>query len=49
MNKVSSTIPELINMLKTAEEAVDKHSSKSIMVISSSTSYKSYKKQVNRK
>ena len=49
MNKISSTIPELINMLKTAEEAVEKQSSKSVMVVSSSTSYKSYKKKVNRK
>ena len=49
MNKVFSTIPELINMLKTAEEAVDKQSSKSVMVVSSSTSYKSYRKKVNRK
>ena len=36
-------------MLKTAEEAVDKQSSKSVMVISSSTSHKSYEEKVDRK
>ena len=36
-------------MLKTAEETVRKQSFKSVMIVSSSTSYKSYKKQVNRK
>ena len=45
MNKIASTIPELINILKTAEEAVEEQSSKSVMVVSSSTSYKSYKKK----
>ena len=49
MNKVTSTIPELINMLKTTEEAVEKQSSKSVMVVGSSISYKSYRKKVNRK
>ena len=42
MNKITTTIPELINMLKTAEKAVNKQSSKSVMVVGSSTSYKSY-------
>ena len=49
MNKITTTIPELINMLKTAEEVVEKQSSKSDTVVSSSTPYKSYKKKVNRK
>ena len=49
MNKITTTIPELINKLKTAEEAVNKQSSKAVMVVGSSTSYKSYKKKVNRK
>ena len=48
MNKISSTIPELINMLKTAEEAVEKQSSKSVMVVGSSTSSRR-KKKVNKK
>ena len=48
MDKISSTIPELINMLKTAEEAVKKQSSKSVMVVGSSTS-SGRKKKVNRK
>ena len=47
MNKITTTIPELINMLKTAEEAVNKQSSKSVMVVGSSPSYKSYKKKAN--
>ena len=49
MNKITTTIPELINMLKTAEEAVNKQSSKSVMVVGSSASYKSYKKKANKK
>ena len=49
MNKIASIIPELINMLKTAEEAVEKQSSKSVVVVGSFTSYKSYRKKVNRK
>ena len=46
INKVSSTIPE---HLKIAEETVRKQSSKSVMVVSSSTSYKSYEEKVDRK
>ena len=49
MNKIASTISELINMLKTAEEAIEKQSSTSVIVVSSSTSYKGYRKKVNRK
>ena len=49
MNKVANTIPELINMLKTTEEAVAKQSSKSVMVVSLSTSYKGYRKKMKRK
>ena len=49
INRISNTIPELIDMLKTTEEAVDKQSSKSVMVVSSSTSYKSYEEKVDRK
>ena len=49
MNKIASTIPELINMLKTTEEAFEKQSSKSVMVVSLSTSYKGYRKEMNRK
>ena len=49
MNRISNTIPELIKMLKAAEEAVNKQSSKSVMVVGSSTTDKSYKKKVNRK
>ena len=49
MNKITTTIPELINMLKTAEDAIKKQSSKSVMVVGSSTPYKSYKKKVNKK
>ena len=48
MNKITTTIPELINMLK-AEEAVKKQSSKSIMVVSSFTSSKGKKRKMNRK
>ena len=36
-------------MLKTAEEIVRKQSFKSVMVVSSSTSYKSYEKKVNKR
>ena len=36
-------------MLKTAEETVKKQSFKSVMVVSSSTSYKSYEKKVNKR
>ena len=49
INRISNTIPELIDMLKNTEEAVDKQSSKSVMVVSSSTSYKSYEEKVDRK
>ena len=49
MNRVYNTIPELINMLKAAEEAINKQSSKSVMVVGPSTPYKSYKKKMNRK
>ena len=48
MNKITTTIPELINMLKTAEEAVNKQSSKSVMVVGSSTSSRR-KKKMNKK
>ena len=37
MNKISTTIPELVNMLKSAEKAVKKQSFKAIMVASSSS------------
>ena len=49
MNKITTTIPELINMLKTAKEVVKKQSSKTVMVVSSSTSSKGKRKKVNRK
>ena len=47
MNKITSTIPELINMLKTAEEAVKKQNPKVVMVVNSSTT--SRKKKMNKK
>ena len=40
MNKISITIPELINMLKKAEDAVKKKSSRAVMVVSSSSTSK---------
>ena len=49
INKVANTIPKMINMLKITEETVNKQSSKSVMIVSSSTSYKSYKEKVYRK
>ena len=49
MNKLTTTIPELINMLKTAEEAIKKQNSKAVMVVRSSSSHKSYKKKMNKK
>ena len=49
MNKISITIPELINMLKKVEVAIKKESSKAIMVVSSSSSSKKGKKKKNKK
>ena len=43
MNKITTTIPELINLLKTAEESVKKQNSNSVLVVSSSR-----KKKVNK-
>ena len=49
MNKISTTIPELVNMLKNAEEAVKKQSSKAVIVVGSSSSSKRWKKKKNTK
>ena len=47
MNKISTTIPELINILKKVEEAVKKEISKAIMVVGFSFSSISWKKKRN--
>ena len=49
MNKISTTIPELVNMLKNAEEPIKKHNSKVVMVVGSSSSSKRWKKKKNTK
>ena len=49
MNKITTTIPELINMLKTTEEAVKKQNPKAVMAVNSSTTSKGKKKKMNKK
>ena len=49
MKKITTTISELINMLKTAEETIKKQNPKAVMAVDSSTTSKGKKKKMNKK
>ena len=49
INKITTIILELINLLKTAEEAVKKQNSKAVMTVDSFTTSEGKKKRINKK